>query len=217
MKKIFIILLLLSSKLFAVVQQDADMSMGIFNDISKKPRNHFCNELQYRYNFDQDGMQQVLARPGVVYRQNEQQELGLLGGYILTRNFKSKTHSHEYRLTQQYRHFFQKWHWNFQFRGRFEQRVLEKNSELSLRARPMLRASKEYRDNISWVAWNEFFFHVLRQDWAGDRWIDRNRLFIGVNIKHARFNYDIGYMNQYVPRRNQDDIIEHVLNVNFFH
>jgi hypothetical protein len=65
------------------------------------------------------------------------------------------------------------------------------------------------------MIWSEPFVNVTREAWTGDRFLERHRLFIGTRWDFPDYRWEVGYLNQYIPRTNID-VSEHSLVVYLF-
>ena len=59
------------------------------------------------------------------------------------------------------------------------------------------------------------FLNITNESWTGNRTFERNRAFIGTRSKLNELSYEIGYMNQYVPRKELSTM-EHILTLYLF-
>ncbi len=213
MKKIFLVLFLLSQSLLASTNQDGGTWLGLFNRTQNNKVGSFAiwNELQLRFNTDVSGMQQLLFRPGVIYQYNQNNDFGLLLGYINTKNFAKDKNTNEYRFTLQHQYYQTFGEGNkITFRSRLEHRFLEQAGPLDLRFREMIRYSKNLTPKTQFVIWDEPFLNFNRPSWVYDSFFERNRFFIGTNIQVGTIKLEVGYLNQYIPHKGADTM-EHIL------
>ncbi|AGC47112.1 hypothetical protein MYSTI_05836 [Myxococcus stipitatus DSM 14675] len=101
-------------------------------------------------------------------------------------------------------------------RARVEQRFLPGTTEVSHRARLMLRGAHPLAESrLSLVIWDEAFFHLNTVDGGPQRGFDTNRAFVGVSWKlGAHSAIEVGYLNAYVRRPSaQTDQLIHALAV----
>ncbi len=184
---------------------------GLFGKKNLNSNFDFFNEAQVRYNLNQGSMQQVMLRPGLLHQLNASHEVGFLFAFIQTGTMK------EYRPTLQHL-------WtaiaqsdlNLTLRSRFEFRDLEDNDVESIRYRLAIQNRYFWNTVLSNVISNEIFANLTREDWSGDRLIERNRIFVGLGINQNTYRYDFGYLNQFIPRTGKN-INEHVLVINFYY
>lgn len=178
---------------------------GLFGKKEFTEKNFIHSETQLRYDLNSPTMQQTLFRFGVLHQINANHEIGLLAGYIQLGLLK------EYRPTLQYTYFSDSFDsYSFSLRNRLETRFMEEQSETSIRYRLAMRGQKKVSDQLTLVVWDEPFINFTKEDWTGERTMERNRLFIGPRISWEKLNFEVGYMNQYIPRKNRN-VMEHVL------
>ena len=95
-------------------------------------------------------------------------------------------------------------------RQRLELRDLENEDANSVRYRLLLNVARPLSEKYKAIIWNEAFLNVSNEEWSGARRFERNRAFAGVNVKFDQYSFDVGYMNQFIPRENPD-VMEHIL------
>jgi hypothetical protein len=149
------------------------------------------HESQLRYSHEEGGMQQVIIRPGILKSFNSN-EVGFLMGYIQTGNLR------EYRPTFQYSYLGE----NFTSRNRLEFRNWEGHLSASVRFRSLLRKEFFKSENFSLLIWDEAFVNLTRETHTGNRFFERNRIFVGTNFTptNSPVRFELGYLNQYIPR-----------------
>jgi hypothetical protein len=164
------------------------------------------SEVQSRMDNDQFTNLQLLFRAGALRPLNEQNEVGFLYTYIQTGRVI------EHRPTLQFNHiFFKEISSSFSLRNRIEFRKIENNDALSTRYRGAIRYQYQQL-----VIWEEPFINLTSETWTGKRVFERNRFFIGPSFKTNEMNFEVGYLNQYVPRKNRA-VSEHILAVFMFY
>jgi hypothetical protein len=174
---------------------------GLFNKKNVEASEYsIWTEAQARMDNEYFNNQQLLLRGGLLKRLNEKNEVGLLYAYSETNE------TTEHRPTLQWSHTFLKDELTtVSLRNRLEYRKQEGNDTESARYRANLRYQR-----AQYIFWEELFLNVTREDWTGDRLVERNRFFIGPEIKFKGMNLEVGYMNQYTPREDRNTI-EHIL------
>jgi hypothetical protein len=207
MKIIFIFLILVfSTNSFAETRTFDRAWLGIFGK-RKIGDTHFFiwTEGQMRMDNDYFIKQQMLFRNGVLMKLDDKNEIGLLYAYVETDGAPD-----EHRPTFQYaRSFFKTEVHTLSLRNRFEYRKRESNNAVSGRYRAQVRYQYFREGKKSWIVWDEPFLNMTHEDWTGNRLVERNRAFLGFGIPLYDTNLEIGYMNQYTPRKSRSSS-EHV-------
>jgi hypothetical protein len=202
-------LIMLSLTTLADATRDGNW-VGLFQKRTLTDESSLWTEVQFRYNLDAGSMGQTLVRFGGLKKLNNHHEVGLLMGYIQTELLK------EYRPTLQHGYQFEKiGNLLLSTRTRLELRKLEDNPEESLRLRPMLRGQFPLTEKVAGVVWNELFINLTQKEWTGRRTLERNRAFAGVRVPHQSLNFEVGYLNQFIPRKS--DVTEHILVLYLFY
>jgi len=198
-------LLVLSSILNASTKDRERIWVGMFGKKEIAEKNFFFTEAQLRYDLNTPTMQQNIIRFGGLHQLNLNHEIGLLGAYVQTGLVK------EYRPTLQYTYFSNSnKFYDFSLRNRLESRFLEDQTEVSLRYRLSARVQKNITERLSLIIWDEPFINLTQEDWTGERTFERNRLFFGPRFKFNELNLEIGYLNQYIPRKDKNTM-EHII------
>lgn len=179
---------------------------GTFSEKKLSQDFSYWIEAQVRYSFESGGTQQILYRTGLLQNLNESQGLGYLYAYIQSSALK------EHRLTLQHT---LKMNSFFSHRARFEMRLMEDDLDNATRFRYLLRGQKPIKNAYKLVAWNELFLNMQKTSWNGDRFFERNRLFLGLRKDLMNFSLEAGYLNQMVPRKS-GDVSEHIAVVYLF-
>ena len=209
MKNLFFSLVLVSLSAYGDNTRDGSW-FGLFQKRSITPETSLWTEVQLRYNHDTGSMGQTLFRFGGLRKLNGLHEVGLIMGYIQTDLLK------EYRPTLQHGYQFNRiGDLALSTRTRLELRKLEDNPEESIRFRPMIRGQYSINETLHLVAWNELFINFTEEQWTGNRTIERNRFFTGLRLPYMDMNFEIGYLNQFIPR--QKDVTEHIFILYFFY
>lgn len=210
MKKLLIFLIMAIP--FSSYSQESDLGNWLlyFGNMKIKNDWNWHNEVQYRnYNAIGD-LEQLLIRTGIGYNLTENNNNVLLGyGYILSQNYMEdsddKVNINEHRIFQQ---FITRQNIGIvavQHRYRFEQRFIE--SDFRMRFRYFLSINiplnnKDMIDHTVYLsAYNEIFLNT-----SGNTF-DRNRLYGGIGYRFSKTTrLEIGYMNQFLPNTNRDQI-----------
>lgn len=214
MKIIFLIIILVLTLSTPAFGDEVHKSRTWFGLFAKKSMNEAISswqEVQLRYDLNQGQMQQTLMRFGLLKKLNEKHEAGLLMAFIQSGLIK------EYRPTLQ--HLFSNSHddsFFFNLRSRLEFRDIENDDANSVRYRLMVNTRKKVSATLSAVVWDEGFFNVSNETWTGDTTFERNRLFLGLRIDQSYGRWEVGYLNQYIPRQERNTQ-EHILSASFFY
>lgn len=92
-------------------------------------------------------------------------------------------------------------------RARLEQRFLAGTTEVSWRARVMLRGAQPVaaEGRLSLIAWDEVFYHLNSVAGGPSAGFDMNRVFVGVGWKYAEHSsLEVGYLNVFTRRPAAD-------------
>lgn len=212
MKTIFLLVILFSTPLVAATSDNTRNGtwLGFFH---KKPLPQdyaLWTEAQFRYLLDSTGMQQTLYRVGALKKISADHEFGLIYGYIQTD--LTKEHRPTLQHVQQYG---QLASMKFSGRSRMEFRMLEDSPDDAFRFRYLLRGQQALTPQLDLVVWNEPFFNLTKDQWTGERTWERNRFFIGTRLPFWEMHAEVGYLNQFIPRKK--DITEHILTLYLFY
>jgi hypothetical protein len=213
MRIIFLhLLMLITFSLQAATSENTreGMWLGFFHKKALLNDYALWTEAQFRYLWDSTGMQQTLFRVGGLKKLNNQHELGLIYGFVETGLLKE--HRPTFQHTQQYGEYASM---KFSARARFEFRMLEDSPDDALRLRYLLRGQKKLSPQLDLVIWDEPFINLTEDDWTGNRSFERNRFFLGTRVSFLGMHSEIGYLNQFVPRKK--DITEHILTMYLFY
>lgn len=199
-----LIFLSVASLAYAETNNENRIWFGLFGKKNITSHYDLWAETQLRHDETNQTMNQTLNRFGVLRSLNSNHEVGFLFAFVQTGLTK------EYRPTLQYV-YRRSWETGgVSIRNRLEGRDLEDVEANSLRFRTQLRYSHSLSPIIDFVFWEEPFVNLTRETWTGDRFLERNRVFLGTRVKWLQLNLELGYMNQYVPRETKD-LSEHVL------
>ncbi|WP_255208145.1 DUF2490 domain-containing protein [Myxococcus sp. AM009] len=103
-------------------------------------------------------------------------------------------------------------------RARLEQRFLPGTTEVSHRARVMLRGARPVaaQGRLSLIVWDEVFYHLNSVANGPSAGFDMNRAFVGAGWKLGdHSSIEVGYLNAFTRRPSeQTDQLIHTLSVN---
>jgi hypothetical protein len=196
------------------------LGQGSLGSADQEPaRLRWWLDVQARFSNDADGFSQSIVRPGIGYEIADNTTLWLGYGWIRTSPTSGKDFD-EHRIWQQLI-------WSKLLNGvsissrtRLEQRFREGGNETGWRLRQFFKAAYTLpgSPDISLVGYDELFFGLNDTDWGARSGFDRNRLFLGVgwHVGESRHSIEIGYLNQYIDNASGNDLMEHILSLNFF-
>lgn len=210
-KKIITLLLLSFSSVSFATETTNNWWLGTF--ARKKLTEHFTGHLetQIRNSFEDGQVGQILYRTGVLYKPNleSSQYFGFLYGIIQTGTPVERRYAFEHGI-----HYINDGVNTLGHRIRFEGRDLSGGSNDSFRFRYLLRYSKQF-NKLSGIIWDEAFINVTDEEDRNQERLERNRLFLGLGFKAFNTRFEVGYLNQFVPRKTQDTM-EHIATVYWF-
>ena len=174
-----------------------------------------------RFLEDTDGFNQSIVRPGIGRKIGGNWTAWAGYGWIHTSPIAGDDYD-EHRLWQQLTWFHNLGSWTFALRPRLEQRLVETGDDLGWRYRQLVRAQRNFPvfPRFSFVAWDEFFYHLNDTDWGGKTGFDQNRVFVGLGVKrhaHSRLRSEIGYLNQSVELPAVANRSNHILSINLYY
>lgn len=99
-------------------------------------------------------------------------------------------------------------------RTRLEQRWLEGQGGMSLRARQLVRLNVPLgtAEAPRFVAWHEAFLTLTEADWSPDTGFDQHRSFVGLALPMGPHAIEVGAFSQRFPRAG-DDRVNRALNI----
>jgi len=179
-------------------------------------------EGQERIGNDSKRLTQTLLRPGLGYAITRNLSIWVGYAWIHT-NFPLTTSPfNENRIWQQLLWVKTTPHLTFTSRTRMEQRFFQNdpnNNKVAYRARQFTKIAIPLKANskLSFVSFDEIFWH--KNDYIGrnGRGFDQNRVFIGLGYTiNSNATTEIGYMNQFIRRFGVPNFLSNVVSVNFF-
>lgn len=217
MKVLVVLLFTFSSvtQAFATERAEQRTWLGLFAKKKITENYDLWAETQLRHDESHQTMNQTLNRFGLLRSINKHHEIGLLFAFVQTGLMK------EYRPAIQYLYKNNGPVNSFSIRNRLEGRDIEDSKSIagsdadSLRFRSQIRWAYTLSPVYDLVFWDEPFLNLTHEKWTGNRFIERNRVFLGTRVKSENISFEIGYMNQYIPR-NTVSMSEHALVLYFF-
>lgn len=187
-------------------------------------------ELQPRTKNDNENLQQLIVRPLLGYKLNKEWSIWLgytwQGEYTPSRGDKFGNATNDVMQQVQWVHDINE-QWNFQYRGRLEQRFFADSDDVGLRMRHRFRLTYTIPDTHVYLIGFDEFFHYLNDINDGSpregqvqSGVNQNRLYAGFGYKfNKHINADTGYQLQYVNNYGKQDLFNHVwltnINVRF--
>lgn len=168
-------------------------------------------EGQSRLKENSSKLDRILLRPALGYQLTP--TFSIWQGYAFTPGFNPNASEH--RLFQQV--LWEKSYDKVQLsnRFRFEERFIEQTSDVSLRARNLLRVSRRLGQQKKWsvVVYDECFWNVNNLSVGPKSGFDQNRIFLGLNRRLSKqTNLEAGYMLNLLNRQApQLDRLNHIL------
>jgi hypothetical protein len=202
---LFILCLLFAGGVRAAEHRDEHRTwLGIFARKNIAPNYDVWAETQLRHDETNQTMNQTLNRFGPLKTLSEHHEVGALMVFVQGRTLR------EYRPTLQHVYKDRFGMSAVSLRNRLEFRDVEDDDANAVRFRTQLRWSSPLTAIYDLVLWDEPFVNLTRETWTGNRFFERNRAFAGTRISFEKISFEVGYMNQYIPRTNRD-LSEHIL------
>lgn len=162
---------------------------------------------------------QSIIRPGVGYKLSDQVSVWLGYAWIRTQP-ENKDHTDEHRIWQQLS-WDKPYAWgSLATRTRLEQRFLNTGDDTGWRFRQLLKYTHPlFTERVYLSLWDEVFVNFNDTDWGANSGFGQNRLFAGFGVfidskKHYRF--ELGYLNQFISRESQDDLMNHLISGSLF-
>ncbi len=173
-----------------------------------------------RFLDDAEGFNQSIVRPGIGYSLTDRATLWAGYGWIRTSPLTAGDFD-EHRIWQQITWSQTCGDFTFALRPRLEQRFIETGSDTGWRFRQFLRAHRPLPNHprLTFVLWDEVFFHLNDTDWGARAGFNQNRVFVGGGFKcdpDSPWRVEVGYLNQAIHIPAGDDRSNHILAVNFF-
>ena len=178
-------------------------------------------EGQGRFNDDGSRFNQGILRTAIGRRLTEQARGWLGYAWIPDDPINNPNDFHEHRVFQQLT-YNSTTPWTaaeFASRTRLEQRIRSNGDDLGVRFRQFVKLSINafVSETIYLSLWDEVFINFNDTDWGQDTGLDQNRLFFGLGVElDENTKTEIGYLQQYVPRDNRRDALNHILSVSLF-
>ena len=130
-------------------------------------------------------------------------------------------HSNEHRIWQQVTWSPRTGPISLLVRPRLEERFLSTGDDVGWRFRQFFKATYPigHQDRLFLAAYDEVFFDLNDTDWGQHTGFSQNRLFAGLGWRldpDGGAALEMGYLNQFINKRSQDDRMNHILSINLF-
>jgi hypothetical protein len=228
----FLLLLLLVSAVHNETSCQTQFTgwLASFNTFKTGKKTSIHTDVQLRSNNDWQNMQTLLLRPGINYHMNK--KLTLTAGYAYIRNRKIvgdvAGHTPEHRIWEQLLYNHQWKNLRISHRFRIEQRIIGKTVVLgnplsdgpnyANRFRYFLRNILPFKKELVFnkgpfvALQNELFLNFGDKATVNGKTFDQNRLYLAIGHRlNAAFDFELGYMNQYINGRNNLFTNNHIL------
>lgn len=176
-------------------------------------------EGQTRWFDNVNDLGQSIIRPGVGYKLSDQVSVWLGYAWVRTQP-EGQDHTDEHRILQQLS-WDKPYSWgSLATRTRLEQRFLNTGDDTGWRFRQFLKYTHPlFTERVYLSLWDEVFVNFNDTDWGVNSGFGQNRLFAGFGVfidakKHYRF--ELGYLNQFISRENQNDLMNHLISGSLF-
>jgi hypothetical protein len=207
MKKLFLLALVLCPLLSYAERTLSGLWLGAFSKTEVTSDYAGWMETQIRNNSSNGQVDQFLFRTGLLGKYAEQ-EVGLLVAVIQTGATLERRYALQHTKT------LVQWDGSrLNQRWRLEFRDFHSTTNDSTRLRSLLRYV-HLMSGFEAIVWDEVFANITDESNRNQRFIERNRLFLGVQVDVGKIKVEIGYLNQVVFRKN-NDLIEHVGVINW--
>ena len=192
-------------------------AQGSFDEEDPEPsRLRWWFDGHARFFEDANGYGQSIVRPGMGYAIGKRSTLWAGYGWIRTSPANGQDVD-EHRIWQQWTTSIAISSANLSWRSRLEQRFVEGGDDVGWRFRQFIKVSQPiaFQSRLRLVAYDEVFIALNNADWGARSGFDQNRLFAGLGWQfHEGRNVEVGYLNQFVQRSGQEDLMNHILSLN---
>lgn len=195
-------------------QIDSNIGLGVIDPKLDKFRFIATGEARFFDDFSRYGQGIIRFMPGYQINDN----MSFFMGYTWFANtLPNHTSLYEHDINQAF-NWASATDWGkLATRTMLEYRFVEHDSQMAMRLRQRVRAN--YRlpaihPHLTLVGWEEAFINLYSVDWGPKSGLDQNRAFAGLGWQFDETNHyrmEVGYLNQYIHRRNRDDLMDHML------
>ncbi len=171
-------------------------------------------EARFFNDFDRFGQGIVRFVPGYQFNDN----IALFFGYTWLSTILSDGRTlHEHNINQAMNWSTSTDWGGYSARSMIEWRFVDYDSQMATRFRQKIRGIYRLQNihpHLSLIGWEEVFINVYSVDWGPESGFDQNRVFAGFGWQFdstGHYTFEVGYMNQYISRPQQDDLMNHML------
>ena len=197
------------------------LAQGSWKSASPKLENYlWWLDNHARFMDDSDGFDVSIVRPGLGYSLMDNLSGWVGYGWIHTDPAEGGSFD-EHRIWQQLIWSTKLEPVSLSSRTRLEERFMEDESETGWRLRQFVKATYPFafEPRLSLAAYDEAFFDLNDTDWGADSGFAQNRFFAGLAWKFDpqwHTTVEVGYLNQFLRDRSDDDSMNHILSMNLF-
>lgn len=193
-------------------------SEDAFGTAEAPSRWRYWFDAQLRYFDIGSGINQYQVRPGIGYTISDNMVAHAGYMYVHASNASGRTVTED-RLWQQLTWNIARWtHGTLSMRARFQQRSVSTGDDLGWQFQYLMKYVRPLGStgNLDFIISIEPFFILRDTDWGADSGLSQNRTAIGLGWKLSpTIGIDTGYMHQYIPVDDAEDLVNHLGVVNF--
>jgi Protein of unknown function (DUF2490) len=175
-------------------------------------------DAQLRYFDVGSGINQYQLRPGIGYAISDNMSVHAGYMYVHASNGSGRTVTED-RLWQQLTWNIARWsHGTLSMRARFQQRSVSTGDDLGWQFQYLMKYVRPIgsTENLDFIVSVEPFFILRDTDWGAESGLSQNRTAIGLGWKLSpTIAIETGYMHQYIPVDDAEDLVNHLGVVNF--
>jgi hypothetical protein len=186
----------------------------------------YMTDVQLRSSSQFIYLQNVLVRPGVLYKLTDQQSLGVGYTFFATWDRSEMPYSYERdnRIFEQYVHKTTVGRLTLNNRFRIEQRCIQKSEATvfsqrirhQIQIRFQLLNDPEFKNGLYINIQNEIFLNIQNRDEINNHFFDQNRPYLGFGYRiDKKFEVELGYYHRYQIKedsRLRENIIQLMVN-----
>jgi hypothetical protein len=193
-------------------------SEDAFDSAEGPSRWRYWFDAQLRYIDIGSGINTYQLRPGIGYTISENMVAHAGYMYVHASNGAGRTVTED-RLWQQLTWNIARWsHGTLSMRARVQQRSVSTGDEIGWQFQYLMKYVRPLGStgNLDFIFSVEPFFILRDTDWGADSGLSQNRTSIGLGWKlSSKIGIETGYMHQYIPVDDAEDLVNHLGVVNF--